>query len=232
MKKAFILLLLLPLGNFLLAENHNQKVNNDIGIVAGFNFPMYKDAGEGVVVGLTYSNWANSGLGFRTGFQYTSNVAHVDYVIGTPVAVTYRTKVRSLQRRLSEGAYSAAKSATDYGQDDYADNVRNTFFSFLAGLFSNAEFFAGITPGYILGNDSPTRSSITSYSKSMRYWENSWTEVRYHFSTSLDAGMNLNFGIWRFDLKLMPAFHFNITDNFVIHTSQGNSKAGETSSTS
>jgi len=226
MKKVLLILVLLYWGDFLLAENLDGKRKNDIGVVVGGNFPMYKDSGKGVVVGLNYSSWASSGFGFKTGFQYISSIAYVDDVIGVPLAVSFRTKAKDSQKRVNDSLEFAEESASRYRNDDYSENICNAFFSFLVGLFSNVEFYAGITPGYITGHDSSTRSSIW-LSDEKTYWENSWTEVDNHFSTSLDAGLNLNYRIWRFDLKIMPAFHFNVIDNFVIHKSEGDSIYGE-----
>lgn len=225
MKKVFMILILLSFGNIISAESFNGQEHNDIGVVAGFNFPMYKDAGEGVVVGLTYSNWSSRGLEFKTGFQYISRTAYVDNTLGVPFWVAFRTKEKDTLNRFSDGAYSAAKSSTRF--DDNSENLRYVILSFLVGLFSNAEFYAGLTPGYVIGNDSPTRSSIWT-SNGRTHWENSWTEVKNRFSATLDAGMNLNYRIWRFNLKIMPTFHYNVLDNFVIHKSQGCSNEGET----
>ena len=49
----------------------------------------------------------------------------------------------------------------------------------------------------------------------------SWTEKPSSFSLSADAGLDISFRIWRFDLKLMPAFHYNITNNYIYHLQEG-----------
>ena len=193
----FLLISGLMLCGFpLFAGNQNENRKNDIGIIAGGYFPMYKNSGEGVVAGLTYSNWTSRGLGFRTGFQYISKATYVDNILGIPVAVAYRTKGKDPYARIDNALNSAAESDR-YPYDSYSENMRNTFFNFLLGLFSNAEFYAGITPGYIIGNDSSTRSNSWS-SGEKTHRQDSWTEVKNRFCTSLDAGMNLNFRIWRY----------------------------------
>lgn len=227
MKRTLIFLILLSFGDFLLAENYDRKINNDIGIVAGYHFPMYKDSGEGVIWGIIYSNWASSGLEFKTGFQYISRIAYVENVFNVPFAVAFRTNVKDTHKRLYDGFESAAKSSRIYVYDDNSENIRNAVFSFLIGLFSNTEFYVGITPGYISGSNSSIRSSVW-ISDRKTHWENSWTEVKNPFIMSFDAGLNLNYRIWRFDLKIMPSFHFNVIDNFVIHKSKGDSINGET----
>ena len=53
------------------------------------------------------------------------------------------------------------------------------------------------------------------------YWEKTWTEKPSSFSLSADAGFDISFRIWRFDLKLMPSFHYNITNNYRYHIQEG-----------
>jgi len=225
-EKVALLIGLLFVGPSLSADNDEKKIHNCIGVFAGVNIPMYKNTGEGAMAGLAYSNWSGSGLGFKTGFQYTSKIARIDKVFGIPVAVSFRTKEIKGRERMLGAAQSAARSL--YSSNSHKGIVRNAFFSFLVGLVSNTEFYAGITPGYIFGSSNSTLSEVFWLSGGKSYWEKHWTELKYRFSTSLDIGMNWNYRIWRFDLKLMPAFHFNITDNFILHTSEGNSKKGET----
>ena len=81
------------------------------------------------------------------------------------------------------------------------------------------EFFAGITPGYVTGpSESPSKAS---WGSSWQYWEYSWVEKKHDFSFTLDAGMSLNYSIWRFDIKLTPAVHYNLTKNYIYHVSSG-----------
>ena len=71
------------------------------------------------------------------------------------------------------------------------------------------EFFAGVTPGYVAGASGSTKS----VSWDSRYQEDIRVEKDSSFSLTLDAGLSLNYSIWRFDLKLTPAF----TDNYIYH---------------
>ena len=74
---------------------------------------------------------------------------------------------------------------------------------FLMSLFSDMEFFAGLTPGYVAGSSStPSKSAWGDY---WQHHATTWTEKGSAFSLSIDAGMCLNYSIWRFDIKLMPA---------------------------
>ena len=86
-------------------------------------------------------------------------------------------------------------------------------------LFSDMEFFVGLTPGYVAGmSSSHTRGS---WGDSWQYWEEDWTERKDRFSLSIDAGMCLNYSIWKFDIKVMPAFHYNVMRNYIYHKSSG-----------
>jgi hypothetical protein len=69
-------------------------------------------------------------------------------------------------------------------------NGGSPFWGFLLGLYDQMEFSAGVTPGYV--------TEVAS-SKSA-------------FSLTLDAGVSMNFSIWRFELKLMPAVHYSVLD--------------------
>ena len=98
-------------------------------------------------------------------------------------------------------------------------NTAGLLAGFLMNLFSDMEFFAGVTPGYIAGaSETPSRASCGG---SWQYWEDTWVEKKYAFTMTLDAGMTLNYSIWRFDLKLTPAFHYNLTNNYLYHVSSG-----------
>jgi hypothetical protein len=79
-------------------------------------------------------------------------------------------------------------------------------------LFSDIEFYGGITPLWTKG---PSTSPGTTYSGSTVTEQ--WTEKRSPLSLTLDAGMNINYSIWRFDIKLMPAFHFDPFGTLVLH---------------
>ena len=86
-------------------------------------------------------------------------------------------------------------------------------------LFRDMEFFAGITPGYVAGSSS--RPSVSSWGWSPEYWQQSWTEKTRAVSLALDAGFCLNYSIWRFDVRLMPSFHYNLTGNYLYHSVSG-----------
>ena len=139
-------------------------------------------------------------------------------VFGVPVAFAYRTKSKSAQERFETGAIGA-RDAMVYRHPYGSGNARGFLGGFLVNLFSDMEFFAGMTPGYIAG--ASERPGRTSWGTAMPYWEDTWVEKKNAFSLTLDAGMTLNYSIWRFDLKLTPAFHYNLTNNYLYHLDSG-----------
>jgi len=200
-----------------------KDCNDEIFVIAGLNHPMYKMAENDVTVGLHYGHTWHNGLGFRAGFQYVPNVADIDNVFGVPLALCFRAGRRSASERLESGFSAAYDYAGSSGYDD-EHAITGAFSGFLLNLFERIEFYAGVMPGYVAGNSSSVSQS--SWGDGFRYSETRWTEKPYSFSVSLFAGVNLNFRIWRFDLKIMPGFQYNITDNFRMHKTSSDRVAG------
>ena len=194
--------------------------SRDIGLQVGINLPMSDKSmiGSDLMLGVSYGQFHYNGLGFRTGFQYAASTANINDAFGVPVAFAYRTRSKSAQERFESGA-SGARDAVLYRHPYGRGNAAGFLGGFLVNLFSDVEFFAGVTPGYIAG--ASERPKRTSSGTSMPYWEDTWVEKKNAFSLDLDAGVTLNYSIWRFDLKLTPAFHYNLTGNYLQHVDSG-----------
>ena len=189
--------------------------NDEVFVTVGANVPMYKNINGDVVVELHYGHYYPNGIGFRTGFQYSPTVVDIDNSFSVPLAFTYRTGSRSTSQKLISAAYGVARIQDFDGENAF----KYGFASFLMNLFDRLEFHAGLTPGYVAGK---SREIYPSYHHSgLGYWEKTWTEKPSSFSLSADAGFDISFRIWRFDLKLMPAFHYNITNNYIYHSLKG-----------
>ena len=187
----------------------------DVGVQVGVNVPMTRKFGvsSDITFGVGYGQFFHNGLGFRTGIQYSASVAGIDDAFGIPLAFAYRTHSRSAGERLRAGAAGAGDVLSNGTYSGGSDTARGFLGGFLLNLFSDMEFFAGVTPGYVAGaSGSPKRVSWDS-----RYQEDIRVEKDSSFSLTLDAGMSLNYSIWRFDLKITPAVHFNPTDNYIYH---------------
>ena len=188
--------------------------NDEIIATLGVNVPMYKNMESDVVVGLHYGHYYPNGVGFRTGFQYIPTVADIDNSFSVPLAITYRTGSRTTSAKLNSAAHGIARTQV---YDD-GDALKYGLVTFLMNLFDRIEFHAGLTPGYVAGK---SRDMYPSYRHFGIGWEKTWTEKPSSFSLSADAGLDISFRIWRFDLKLMPAFHYNITNNYRYHIQEG-----------
>ena len=199
------------------AKPDRASLPDDIGLFVGVNAPMYKGVESDVTVGITYGHFNSDGLGFRAGFQFTPSVAEVDNVFGIPVAFAYRTRPMNTSGRVERGVMAAGET---FGYDVLMGSPRplqNAFASFIASLFSQMEFYAGITPGYISGESTSVSIARTTMGTTF-IDEKSWTGRNGRFALTLDAGACFNYRIWRFDLKLSPVFHYNLTRNYVLHT--------------
>ena len=200
----------------------------DISFSAGVHVPMYKGVESDAVLSLNYGQFYWNGLGFRAGLQWSPSVSDVANAFGVPVAFAYRTKARTTKERIYSGAVGAADAMENnilYG-NGYG-TVGSLAGGFLMNLFSDIEYFVGITPGYIAGQSSSKHE--TTWGSSFQYWENTWTEKKNAFSLTLDAGLTLNYSIWCFDLKLTPAFHYNLINSLMYQTTKGEEAVGVTS---
>ena len=211
MKRLLIIVSTIILATPLCAQKPLE--NDEVFVTVGANVPMYKNIDGDVVVGLHYGHYYPNGIGFRTGFQYSPTVVDIDNSFSVPLAFTYRTGSRSTSQKLTSAAYGVART---HISDD--NDLKYGVASFLMNLFDRLEFHAGLTPGYVAGK---SREQYPSGHFGVDYWNKTWTEKPSSFALTADAGFDVNFRIWRFDLKLMPAFHYNITNNYRYHIQEG-----------
>ena len=188
--------------------------NDEIFATVGVHVPMYKNMESDMVIGLHYGHYYPNGVGYRAGFQYIPTVVDIDNSFSIPLAVTYRTGSRTTSAKLNSAAHGVARTQVY----DEGDELKYGLATFLINLFDRIEFHAGLTPGYVAGK---SRDMYPSYRDFGIGWEKTWTEKPSSFSLSADAGLDISFRIWRFDLKLMPAFHYNITNNYRYHIQEG-----------
>ena len=198
--------------------------SDEIIATVGVNVPMYKNMEIDVVVGLHYGHYYPNGVGFRTGVQYIPTVVEIDDSFSVPLAISYRTASRSRTQKLTSAAYGAAQTQIFEGGNDLKYGIA----TFLMNLFDRLEFHAGLTPGYVAGK---SRELYPSGHIGIDYWNKTWTDKTSSFSLSADAGLDISFRIWRFDLKLMPAIHYNITNNYRYHIHEGARGSDEVLST-
>ncbi|MCQ2139847.1 MAG: hypothetical protein MJZ09_05690 [Bacteroidales bacterium] len=156
--------------------------SSEITIRSGVVMPTSSthEMDDATVYGVDLSRFNDFGLGYRAGLQFTQKMYDGRNLMEVPLALVYKTRSIGSETRLRNAAYGAAFSAW------YDRSFSSMLGSFIMGLFSDVDVYAGITPGIIYDA----------------------------FSTTLDAGADINFRLWKFCFKLMPGFHYNLTNNY------------------
>ena len=214
---SILLLCLSSLG--LQAQSSSSLKNDRINLTVGGNIPISESSGSDAVVTLNYSHFYYNGVGLKGGLKYIASVADVDNSFGVPLSVCYRTKSRQSEERLRSGLQGMEGSI--YWQNNTYDSStsRDLLATFLLNLFSDIEFSAGLTPGYIAGKSSIPGTAV--WYDTVSHWKTSWTELANPFSLTADLGVSLNYRIGRFEINFSPAYHYSITRNYVIHSMSG-----------
>lgn len=209
MKKLVIVFALAALtGSAAFAQKAYKDYNQDIRFTAGVRIPVEQSrANNGEVISLTYGRYNDKGFGVRGGVQWMFENMDINDYLGVPLSVCWSSGKRTFKESLENGVYNAAWGAFHdklyYGTNPDAGSVLGGFFT---GLFNRIEFFAGLTPGYIFGH-SNDQSSVNDKNTHYTYLNN-------RFSLTADAGLCLSIPIWRFQLSVIPSFHYFITDNY------------------
>ena len=128
------------------------------------------------LLSLSYTRRYSGRWGWRSGIQYASLEAPVDYYVG--------------QRM--RGSVVA--------------NFINIF-------LRRTEFFAGITPGYLLGDESYPTDTYGMTTSAGPILMKTGLQLDNRFSLTADAGITLSIPLWRFSLDITPAIHYVFTNN-------------------
>ncbi len=188
----------------ILAQEQNPR-NQEISISTGYLTPFDKAFSGDITFNVSYNKYFTSGLGIRTGLQYTPTIAKLDHTFGVPLAVSYRWNKRG---NLMEDGFRNAKISGETG-----GSLKNGIFNFLLGLNRGTEFHLGLTPGYVAASKSGLHASTDGQIKTERYTENGSP-----FFLSLDGGIAFHYPIGRVNLNLNPAFHYVLTDTYKVRT--------------
>lgn len=224
-------MLVLGTGMELCAQDPSQsrqEIRFGIGVSGPVGRSLSGEASE--IFSLTYAHYGINGIGYRFGAELMPNNLDFATSFGFPVAFSVRTRDRSFSESVITGVESAAAGAVRDGIYGYEPTAGSILGDFLLGLLNRAEFFAGLTPGYIAG---PATSVIEeSYSGSMTTLKT--MTLKNRVSITADAGFSMSFRIWRFNLGVVPSIHYFLTRNFVSVTStrsdagDGDAKVTET----
>lgn len=222
MKRILLFLTVLLAAATLSSAQQQTRFNPDLTwntLRAGYGvrIPMNSDlAPDGKAYSLSYIRRFAKHWGWRTGFEYQTENMGATNGVGLPTALVFRTNTYGFRDGVRNAVVnSAADLAWDSAMGYSADQMRNDVFAnILFILFRRAEFFVGVTPGYLLG-DEPTSDSVYVVSDGARTTPYIQTiELNRRFSLSADAGCTFSIPLWRFSLDITPAFHYLITDNF------------------
>lgn len=226
---------------FLICHNALAQ-RRDISVLAGTDFVMKKGVSgscNSPYLTINYGQFSDKGFGFRAGVKWNSEYAGCGDVLGVPVSFVYKTpsKERWQNPGLLGSAFDGYPSRPidvqylydEYEKDCFGQAVVVTLMSIFVEAISNAEAFVGVTPGVVTRTYDP--EPFSAYPGLQDGWDgteyticHSWVDKKSDFMATLDAGVCVNIGIWKFDLKLMPAFHYDLTGNFVWH--EGIERAG------
>ncbi len=203
----------------LLSAQENTRFNpdrtwNTLRAEFGFLTPMDAESTSGdMLLSLSYTRRFAGHWGWRTGFQYAPEFISIQDHVGLPVAIVFRSGTIGFKDSLRSAAIGTATDIawgglTGAGSEEIAHDALSSFLFF---LFRRFEGFAGVTPGYLIGNGHIGRTSSYSASGSTPYDEGVLLNSR--FTLTADAGLTLSIPIWRFSLDVTPAFHYLLTKN-------------------
>lgn len=170
------------------------------------------------LMSLSYTRRYSGRWGWRTGVQYASLDAPVDYYIGLPLSAVYRFRTKSFDGRVQRALDHIGDDLSwNYGGDppDYEkQRMRHSVVDNLFNIFlRRSEFFAGITPGYLLGERACIPSIYGMTTSDGPIWMETGFQLDNRFSFTVDAGATLSIPLWRFSLDISPTVHYLFTNN-------------------
>ena len=170
------------------------------------------------LLSLSYTRRYSGRWGWRSGIQYASLEAPVDYYVGMPLAAVYRFRTNSFDGRLQKALDDSVDDLSWNGGGDVPEyekrRMRNAVVDNLLFVFlRRTELFAGITPGYLLGQESHSTKVYGTTSSAGPIWTETGFQLNNRFFLSADAGATLSIPIWRFSLDITTAAHYLFTKN-------------------
>lgn len=222
MKRKLILLSILLLAAFSAGAQQDfdpAESRNELSLSAGLLTSMQRGVGgyytgTDLALQMDYRHFWQNGLGVSSGILYSPDYQGFENTFGLPVALIWRTGEPRSRGRLDRGLNAAGSTLRDRSYN-YTYGSRSTevlgagIASFFMNLFSRAEFFAGLTPGWIPGPEDIHRSNYQDGS-----WEESGMQQPHSFALTADLGAALTYRIWRFNLRLTPAVHYSLVNNY------------------
>ena len=211
MKKIAIIILLFVTT---VASGQQFVPNASVGEVSfgvGGCGPLNSSRGLDMALWLNYSKFTGNHIGYRVGARYMTENMGVADLVTFPVAFSLRTGMREGNDALAYGAIAALDLFDAFLWD--SDNiVVDMMAAFLLAFVNRAEFYIGLTPGYIFGEDALRRTYYTSAGET--YVEETVTSCPNRFYCAAESGINITWRIWRLTLNLTPYFQWNFMNNY------------------
>ena len=177
---------------------------------------IQSNTGNDISYWLNYSKYYSRHIGGRFGVQYMPEYMRVKDFVSFPMALSLRTGMREANETMTYGALVAMDMLDAWLWE--GDNiVLDMFAVFLITLINRAEFFVGLTPGYIIGPDSLRETSYLNADGTVGTRVQGIRKAG-DFYCSADAGLSFSWRIWRFTLNMTPTVRYNFTDNFRIYS--------------
>lgn len=172
---------------------------------------LSSSSGQDLSFWLNYSKYTGNYTGYRVGVRYMPENMGVADLVTFPIAFSLRTRMREGNEALAYGSVIALDLLDTFLWEN--DNiVVDMMAAFLLAFVNRAEFFIGITPGYILGEDALRRTYYTSGGEN--YIEETVTSCPNKFYCAAESGVNITWRIWRLTMNLTPYFQWNFMNNY------------------
>ena len=184
------------------------------GVGAGTTFKS--NTGNDISYWLNYSKYYSRHVGGRFGVQYMPEYMGVRDFVSFPMAFSLRTGMREANETMTYGALLAIDMLDAWLWE--SDNLIVDMLAVLVlSLINRAEFYVGLTPGYIMGTDSLRETTYLNADGTIGTRVQGIRKAG-DFYCSADAGLSFSWRIWRFTLNMSPVVHYNFTGNYHIYS--------------
>ena len=222
MKRSILSLTILLLVSSFASAQEKVRFNPDrtwnaLRAEYGYLTPIDSDLAFGdAFLSLSYTRRFSGHWCWRAGVQYQLENTSIQDGIGLPVAAVFRTGTYGFDGSLRSAAKNSAAQVVWDGVAGYEPEqmARDVLANFLLILFRRAEAFAGLTPGYVFGNESVSRHSAVSYPPATASYRDEGIRINHRFFLTADAGFTLSIPLWRFSLDLTPSVHYLLANSF------------------
>lgn len=201
MKRIVVIILLMVAGvlpaaaqkQVFRAENSYRDYRLDVGLYGSID----NESVSSPVFSLVYTENFWQGAAYKLGLQVAPGLMDYGSLVGVPVAIAWRPGVYPIEYSLLNAAEDSIYDTVWnglYGRTD--EIVSDIAMNFLLSMIRRVEFYAGLTPGLMLGPYSGVDGTSGS-----------------RLSLTADAGVVMSLPVWHISLNLTPAYHYAIIPN-------------------